>query len=104
MRTKLSPSTKHNIFHHLAMIIYAEVLNLVWMVLGLTIATGGFTLAKFSGESIFRIAIGLPLLLTGVSVFLFKIHELILVLVRPKRLQAICIFCQNNKLGTTDDR
>ena len=29
-------------------------------------------------------------------VFLFKIHEIILVIVRPKRLQAICIFCQKN--------
>jgi len=36
----------------------------------------------------------LPIISIGVSVGLFKLHEIILVVARPKRLKAMCIFCQ----------
>ncbi|OGD93584.1 hypothetical protein A2697_03300 [Candidatus Curtissbacteria bacterium RIFCSPHIGHO2_01_FULL_41_44] len=90
------------------MILYHEAVNLAWFLAGAMLAVGGLAIFKFVQESFFRIAVGLPLLLIGTGLFFLKIHEIILVVVRPKRLAAICIFCYevslkqlsgNNKQG-----
>jgi len=85
--------SSHNLWHHLGMVIYSEVINFLWLVTAIVMAIGGVVILKFTQEAFFRLAVGLPLMLMGVSIGLFKIHEIILVVARPKRLKAICIFC-----------
>lgn len=88
---------KHTFWHHLAMIVVSEVNNIMWLFSGAVMAVAGAAVAlTLMQEAFYLMALGLPLVLIGISVFLFKIHEIILVIVRPKRLQAICIFCQKN--------
>ena len=79
------------------MVVYSEVVNLVWLLVGVAVTFGGWAIFKFALGEFFRLAVGLPIMLIGVSVVLFKIHEIILVVVRPKRLKAMCIFCLRNK-------
>lgn len=79
------------------MIVVSEVNNIMWLFSGAAMAVAGAAVAlTLMQEAFYLMALGLPLVLIGISVFLFKIHEIILVIVRPKRLQAICIFCQKN--------
>ena len=89
-----SSNLNHTLWHHLAMVVYSEVINLVWLLVGIILALGGLAIFKFAQGEFFRIAIGLPIISIGVSVGLFKLHEIILVVARPKRLKAMCIFCQ----------
>lgn len=84
---------KHNIFHHLVMVVYSEIINLVWLAVGVALSIGGLVIFNFSDRAFWELAIGGPLFLIGVSVFLFKVHEIILVIVRPKRLEVMCKFC-----------
>lgn len=90
-------SVKHTLWHHLVMIVISEAINILWLLVGVVIAVAGAAIAlTLMQEAFYLMALGLPLVLIGISVFLFKIHEVILVIVRPKRLQAMCIFCQKN--------
>jgi len=84
----------HTLWHHLAMVVYSEVINLIWLLVGIIVILGGLAIFNFAKGEFFKLAVGLPILIIGVSVGLFKLHELILVIARPKRLKAICIFCQ----------
>ena len=88
---------KHNLWHHLVMVVYSEVVNLVWFLTGVIFILAGWAIFKFSQGEFFRIAIGMPIILIGASLALFKFHEIILVVVRPARLKAMCIFCLRNK-------
>lgn len=90
------PKTKHTFWHHLVMVVHSEIVNLVWLILAIGITIGGWVIFKFSQGDFFRIVVGLPLILAGASIALFKVHEILLVIIRPKRLEAICIFCQKN--------
>jgi len=87
---------RHTLWHHLVMVVYTQVINLIWFLVGIVMILGGLAIFKFAQGEFFRIAIGLPILLIGLSVGLFKLHEIILVVVRPKRLKAICIFCKKD--------
>lgn len=97
MKCYATAHMKHNLLHHLAMIVISEAINILWLLVGVAIAASGVAIAlALMAESFYLLAVGLPLVLIGVSIIFFKIHEIILVIVRPKRLQAICIFCQKN--------
>lgn len=86
---------KHTVWHLILMIFYLEFVNSIWLLAGLAIFAGGLALYNF-GQSIFvRVAVGLPMALTGVSLAIFKAYELILVLVKPARIKAICSFCRD---------
>jgi len=89
----------HPFWHSLVMIIVSEVNNLIWFVSAIVIALAGWVIFKFSVAMFFKLAIGLPIILIGVSIGLFKIYEIILVMARPKRLKAMCIFCRQGKNG-----
>jgi len=89
--------SSHNLWHHIGMIVYCEIINFIWLVTGIVMTIGGAVILKFTQEEFFRLAVGLPLILIGISIGLFKIHEIILVVARPKRLKAICIFCNDSK-------
>ena len=79
------------------MVILSEIINITWFVVGLVLATGGWVLFAYSPDGAFhKFALGLPILLIGISMVLMKINEIILVLVKPKRLEIICRFCQKN--------
>ena len=75
------------------MILVSEFVNLVWTFAAFVLGIGGYAIFNFSQTFFFKYAIGLPIIVISVSVFLFKIHELILVIFRPKRLEAICVLC-----------
>ena len=84
----------HTLWHHLAMVVYSEVINLAWLLVGVVLIVAGLAIFKFAQGEFFKLAVGLPILIIGVSIALFKFHEIILVLARPNRLKALCIFCQ----------
>lgn len=84
----------HTIWHHLAMVVYSEVINLVWLLVAIAVTFGGLAIFKFASGEFFRLAVGLPVIIIGASVIFFKLHEIILVIARPARLKVICIFCQ----------
>ncbi len=93
---KLKIERRHNLLHHAGMIIYSEIVNLAWFLAGVVLTVGGLAIFKFAQGEFFKLAVGLPIILIGVSVGLFKFHEIILVIARPKRLKAMCIFCQKD--------
>lgn len=76
------------------MVVISEVNNLFWLLGAVVVIVGGFALFNFTDSAFFKLAVGLPLILSAAGVFLFKIHEIFLVLLKPKRLEAICRFCQ----------
>ena len=78
------------------MIIISEAENLMWFLVGLVIlASGSAIVLTLSSKSFYMLAIGLPLVLVGISVTLMKLHEIILVVVRPERLMNLCKFCNS---------
>ncbi len=79
------------------MFLLGEVLNLIWLGVGVVLAVSGYVIFRFSPLAFYKLGIGLPVGLIGITVTLFKIHELILVLVKPSRIKAICIFCNRSK-------
>ena len=94
---QLTKNKGHNIIHQLLMIIFSEFINILWLATAVSMTLGGVALFEYANDwAFYKLAFGLPLLLLGISVTLFKIHELILVIVRPKRLKAICIFCKKD--------
>ena len=86
-------NSNHTLWHHLAMVVYSEVVNLLWLLVGIALALSGLAIFKFALGEFFRLAVGLPIIIIGASVIFFKLHEIILVLARPNRLKALCIFC-----------
>ena len=90
----MKQSDNHNLWHHLVMVVYSEMINLVWFLVGIVLALGGLAIFKFAKDEFFRIAVGMPVISVGISIGIIKLHEIILVVTRPKRLKAICIFCQ----------
>ncbi len=76
------------------MIIVSEVNNLIWFVSAIVIALAGWVIFKFSVHLFFKIAIGLPLGLIGVSLALMKIYEIVLTIFDSRRLKGICIYCK----------
>ena len=92
--TKIKSS--HSIWHHLAMVVISEINNLLWFFGAGLVVIGGFALFNFSDSAFFKLAVGLPLILSAAGVVIFKVHEIILVIVRPEMLKATCIFCRWN--------
>lgn len=86
-------SPNHPFWHHLVMIIVTEALNIVMLTAGIFLMLGGLVLLKFATDEVFRIAVGLPMILGGLSVFFSKIHEIVLIVVNVGRTRAICYFC-----------
>lgn len=95
MSTKnlLQGTSSHNLWHHLAMVVISEVNNFFWLLGAGVVIMGAVALVNFTNSVFFKMAVGLPLVLSGAGVFIFKVHEVFLVLLRPKRLEAICRFC-----------
>ncbi|OGD85219.1 hypothetical protein A2164_01665 [Candidatus Curtissbacteria bacterium RBG_13_35_7] len=84
----------HNFIHHILMIITCEINNLVWLFTGIVITVSGFTVYNFAYLSTFKLVVGLPLILIGISLILMKGYEVILVIVDIKRLKEICKYCK----------
>lgn len=85
---------KHLLWHYVVGILVSEVNNLMWLAVGVVITLVGVVIVISLGrEAFYLLALGLPLILIGVSVVLFKIHELILTLADKQRLKALCKFC-----------
>lgn len=89
---------KHTIWHHLAMVAISEVVNLIWLAAAVVISIAGIAIFANLNQPFYRLVLGFPIALAGASIFLFKMHEVILVVVRPKRLAAMCKFCSSQKL------
>lgn len=87
---------KHTIWHHLFMVVYEEIMNLVWVSVGCVLGISGLLVFSIRTEAFFRAAVGLPMLLAGVSVLLFSIYEIVLVLISPSRIRLMCKFCGKN--------
>ena len=88
-------TSHHVLWHHLAMVVITEINNLLWLFGAGLAVIGGFALFNFTNSVFFKLVVGLPLILGGAGVVIFKIHEIILVIVRPKRLEVLCKFCQD---------
>ncbi len=86
----------HPFWHTLAMIIVSEVNNLIWFVTAIVIAFAGWVIFKFSVAMFFKLVVGLPLGLIGVSLALMKIYEIVLTIVDSRRLKGICTYCPKN--------
>lgn len=84
---------RHTVFHHLFMVVYSEIINFVWLFTGVLLFISDWVIIKFTLEAFFRVAVGLPLLMIGISMIFLKTGEIFVVIIRPKRLKAICIFC-----------
>lgn len=95
MKTKTKTKTTHPFWHYLLMVFVSEVVNFVWLMVGVISAVSGYVIFSFSSEDFYKLALGIPIGLLGVSLTLLKIYELILVLVSPSRLKSICVFCKN---------
>lgn len=85
---------KYSLWHYLVMAAYSEIINLIWLGFALAIAVGRWVIFKFSQGDFLRIVVSLPLIVAGASVGLFKLHEIVLVIFRTKRLEAICLLCK----------
>lgn len=92
----LGTRNHHPFWHHLAMVIMSEVINFMWLFTATLGVIGGFALFNLTDSAFFKMAVGLPLILVFSGVALFKIHEIILVLLRSGRIKAICVFCDKN--------
>lgn len=90
-------NNKHYFWHYLLMVLVSEVVNLVWLGVGIATAVSGYVIFSFSSQDFYRLVIGMPIGLIGVTLALFKIYEVILVLGSPSRLKSICIFCRKNQ-------
>lgn len=93
---KMINRNKHTLWHHLLMIVYSEIINFMWLSVAIAVILGGVVVFANNDEAFFRFGVGLPLILVGVSLFLFKVHEVILVLVKPSCLRVICLVCRRN--------
>ena len=88
--------TKHPFWHYLFMVVFMEIINIIWISVGLVCIAAGYSLLAFAGFSFWRVGIGMPLGMIGAGVFMFKLYEIVLVLVNPSRIQVLCKFCNKN--------
>ena len=75
------------------MVLYQEVVNILWLVVAVVVLIAGLAVFIFSTTAFFKIAIGIPVFLIGASLGLIKIHELLSVILEPGRTKTMCIFC-----------
>lgn len=68
---------------------------MAWLFIGAILLLLGYFAFKTATLAFWRLALGLPLLLMGLSISLFKVHEVIKVIVKPKELAAVCYFCKS---------
>lgn len=87
-------SSAHTIWHHLVMVVYSEIINFIWLFTATLGVIGGFVFFNFTDSAFYKMAVGLPLILVFLGVAIFKLHEIILVLIRPQRIKAMCRFCR----------
>lgn len=87
----------HNFLHYVSMVIYLEVTNIAWISVGLILAISGYALYTLTQLSFWRIAIGLPLGLIGINIFIFKFYEFITVVFRLSVIKANCKLCQGSE-------
>lgn len=87
----------HPLWHLVVMVLYLEVMNFIWFLAGLVFLVVGWLIFNSSKEAFFKLAIGLPLVLVGASVALFKVYEFLQTILRSERLKATCIFCAKNQ-------
>ena len=78
------------------MVIYLEVVNVLWLAVAIVVLIAGVAILIFSTSAFFRIAVGIPSFLIGISLGLFKIYELLSVIFEPERMMTVCIFCSKN--------
>ena len=78
------------------MVLYQEVVNVLWLAVSVVVLIAGLAIFIFSTGAFFRIAVGIPVFLIGISLGLFKIHELFSVIFEPERMKTMCIFCSKN--------
>ena len=83
----------HPFWHHILMVFYLEVVNFAWIFFGLGVGFGGWIAYDVADQAVIRLAVGLPIAITGSSVVLFKLHDVLLTLLRPKIVKASCAFC-----------
>jgi len=88
----------HPIWHHVVMFFYLEVINIAWIGLASILGYIGWAIFDSSSEGVVRVAVGMPLLVIGGSVILFKIYEVFHTIIRPKIVRAACTFCKNADL------
>lgn len=84
----------HKFWHYLLMVLVSEVVNLVWLGVGIVATVSGYVIYSFFLEDFYRLTLGMPIGLIGLALTLFKIYELILVLISPSRIRIICKFCR----------
>jgi len=89
-------SDNHKLWHYVLMVLVSEIVNLIWMAVGISVGVSGYAIFSFSSEDFFKLAVGIPLGLIGVGLFLFKVYELFLVVIDPTRIRIICKFCRGN--------
>lgn len=85
-------SKQHKFWHYLLMVVVSEVVNLVWLGVGIATVVSGYVIYQFSVDSIYILGLGMPLVLIGLSLILFKLYELVQVL-GPSRIESICTYC-----------
>lgn len=85
---------QHKFWHYLLMVLVSEAVNLVWLGVGIATAVSGYVIYSFSLQDFYRLALGMPIGLIGLALTLFKVYELIMVLVSPSRIRSICKFCK----------
>ncbi len=83
---------QHKFWHYLLMVLVSETVNLVWLGVGIATAVSGYVIYQFSWYSFYIMGVGMPLVLIGLSLILFKLYELFGVL-GPSRIKVICIYC-----------
>ena len=79
------------------MVLISEFENFVWLATSSVVMIAGYVIYAYSQGSFLKLAVGMPVGIVGLTVVLFKIHEIILTVVRPSRLKAICVFCQQHE-------
>ena len=85
-------TNQHKFWHYLLMVVVSEAVNLVWLGVGIITAITGYVIYQFSLDSIYIIGVGMPLILIGILVIIFKLYELFLAL-SPSRIKVICVYC-----------
>lgn len=84
----------HTIWHHVAMVAYMEVKSVMLLAVGFPVVVLGVFIFQATNLIVIKVAVGLPVVLMGVALELIKLHDIVLALVRPKRIRAVCIFCR----------
>lgn len=67
---------KHNIFHHLVMVVYSEIINLVWLAVGVALSIGWWVIFNFSDRVFWELVVGGPLILGAYRWYFLKFTRL----------------------------